>query len=468
MRSALLATQLCFALSLLLTSAAFAEESPAERERAAAQADRKRWTQLAPSETTAHPDAARFPGAVAAEAPRISRRVEVPLATIGWRAKSPWWHPTGLYAAPGETIRVVLAPEFLGLGLQLRIGAHTDRTDLAKFPFPRTPCNLTINVPLEHELTEAANPFGGPIFIEVPVGNDPGMANIEIANAVAAPIFILGQTSESAWEESRAAPAPWAELSSPHIALTVPADRIRTLEDPAELMQQWEQIAEWIHDLGGGTWFAERLIYDPGISAGYMHSGYPIVCSGGLDQMLSAERLRKGDLWGFAHEIGHNQQYGGWTPAGQGEVTCNWFPVYVLDQSGAVGDVRSADTRSFPMVLARGTIGSANPGGDGHFVALRFWRQIKAEFGWDPFRAVLRQLRAPEYVAPTSNEAKWDDLLIRFSRATNRDLTPHFLAWGAEHTSAGSEAVAALGLAPWIAPDAPGQTGAADSAGNGS
>ena len=70
------------------------------------------------------------------------------------------------------------------------------------------------------------------------------------------------------------------------------------------------------------------------ISAGYMHSGYPIMIpiddsiKIGLDERRSA---REG-AWGLFHELGHNHQSGDWTFDGTGEVTNNLIVLYVFDK----------------------------------------------------------------------------------------------------------------------------------------
>lgn len=73
------------------------------------------------------------------------------------------------------------------------------------------------------------------------------------------------------------------------------------------------------------------IVSDIRPSAGYMHSGYPIVT--GLDVATSTNSnfifnmtnfLKNGD-WGIFHEMGHNMQRGWWTFDGTGEVTCNIF-----------------------------------------------------------------------------------------------------------------------------------------------
>jgi hypothetical protein len=238
----------------------------------------------------------------------------------------------------------------------------------------------------------------------------------------------------------------------------VPSERVRDIEDPTALMQFWERGVELVQELGAGEFTAERLVWDPAISAGSMHSGHPIMCQGGLDEIVNIEKLRAGEFWGFFHEMGHNQQYGGWTPKGQTEVTCNWFPMYVRSQGLGLPAFGRAENWTKPDApMRRGQIGTANPGGQGHFVALRIWRQIQEEFGWEPFRTVMKGLRSPDYRAPRSDEAKWDDLLVRFSLATGRNLSAHFVAWGAEVSEEGLARAGGLGLPEWAHPEAPGR-----------
>ncbi len=74
----------------------------------------------------------------------------------------------------------------------------------------------------------------------------------------------------------------------------------------------------------------ERIVADVQISAGYMHSGYPIMIpTSAAPKMVTFGKL-KFPGWGFYHEIGHNHQRGYFTFEGTGEVTNN-----VLGMNGA-------------------------------------------------------------------------------------------------------------------------------------
>ena len=114
---------------------------------------------LPADQVRALPAATAFPGAVPATAPRVTRTVEIDTAI-------PDWHSTGLYAAPGETVMVTVPSDAVRRGLGVRIGAHTDTLwQLAKWE--RAP-EITRTFPLHATNTQAANAFGGPVYIIVP------------------------------------------------------------------------------------------------------------------------------------------------------------------------------------------------------------------------------------------------------------------------------------------------------------
>jgi hypothetical protein len=163
-----------------------------------------------------------LPGEVPAGAPRVTRSVEIDAAI-------PRWHSTGLYAAPGEAITVRLpkpaaegtAADPAAGGLVLQIGAHTDELwELEEWQ--RAP-RVFRRVALDRELTTVASPLGGLIYVDVPESCALGKVAVEIGHAVEAPRFVLERTSDEEWKGSlRHRSAPWAELESGKIVVTVP------------------------------------------------------------------------------------------------------------------------------------------------------------------------------------------------------------------------------------------------------
>ncbi|NBV79492.1 MAG: hypothetical protein EBR62_06460 [Verrucomicrobia bacterium] len=201
------------------------------------------WAKIDPDHCVPHPDADAFPGKVLEPADRVITAVSIPVN----RSR---WHSTGTYAAPGERITFRIPAGDIGMGLVARIGCHNDditsdfaikREDWHRFPV------ITNTIALNKRVVELANPFGGPIYIEMP-GNDKNgksrdQVRIEIVGAVEAPNFTLGKTTRAEWENSRLAPAPWAEMICDKMVVSVPSKHIRELSyaDASELMKTWTE-----------------------------------------------------------------------------------------------------------------------------------------------------------------------------------------------------------------------------------
>jgi hypothetical protein len=106
----------------------------------------------APEDCRAHPASALFPGAVPADAPRVTRTITIDTRTAAW-------HSTGLYAAAGEVIEAAANKDAKGAGLSLQIGAHTD--DLTdKDQWKRCP-RVVVKAPFASGKARLASPFGG-------------------------------------------------------------------------------------------------------------------------------------------------------------------------------------------------------------------------------------------------------------------------------------------------------------------
>ncbi|MHC5033119.1 MAG: M60 family metallopeptidase [Planctomycetota bacterium] len=395
---------------------------------------------LPPEKIRAHPAADVFPGDVAKSAARVTRRIHVDLAV-------PRWHSTGLYAPPGEVV-TVRAP--VGKKLKLRIGAHTDR--LWDKPKWRRAPELVRVFPLRNPATRAASAFGGLVYVDVP-SLGAGTTEVWIEGAVEAPYFVLGATDPKQWrEEIRARPAPWAELATRKVILTLPAEVVRGLDDPTPLLRFWDEVMDACADLAArprARAYPERYVTDEQISAGYMHSGYPIMTH--LDaapRFVDLAALRaKGD-WGMFHEMGHNHQARDWTFQGAGEVTCNLFTLYVLETvcpkaSGhkAVSEQATRDWIEAYAAAGRDfSMWKRKP-----FLALVMYRQLKDAFGWEAFKKVFAEYRSlARHERPKTEAEKRDQWLVRFSRAVGRDLGPFFDSWAIPVSEGAKKSVAHL------------------------
>ncbi len=410
--------------------------------------DLDRLGRLPPEKVEAHPAADAFPGPVPADAPRVRRTVSIDTA-------APGWHSTGLYAAPGEVVTVTVPASAAGKGLFVRIGCHND--GLWRLDAWKRPPALCHHFRLSATETRAASAFGGPVYVEVPRGCPLGPVTAVIAGAVEMPYYVHGRTDPAAWRKTvRHRPAPWAELASEKMILTLPSATVRDLDNPEAVMTFWDAVADACADLAGRPrrrQRPERFVADVQIAAGYMHAGYPIMTL--LDMppvMVDVPRLKRnghGGVWGLFHELGHNHQSRDWTFRGTGEVTVNLFTMYVFETvcgreptrcHGGISDrARAKKTRRY---LADPDFAKwkRDP-----FLGLIMYIQMQKAFGWDAFKKVFAEYRALEpSERPRSDDQRRDQWLVRFSRTVGRDLGPFFAAWHIPVSDAARREVAEL------------------------
>jgi hypothetical protein len=404
----------------------------------------------APEKVTAHPAAAAFPGAVPADAREVSRRMSIDTAVARW-------HSTGLYAPPGRVITVGAVGGLSDAGLRVRIGCHTD--ELWHHAEWRRVPRISRSWPIDSARVRVASAFGGPIYIEVPERGEPGATSIEIAGAVEAPYFVLGKTTDREWATRiRDLPGPWAEWACDSVILSIPSDVAREIDEPTPIMEHWARVLDAVADLAAiprQRAYPQRYVADVQISAGYMHSGYPIMTHLDAAAFMTDMKGLVDSGWGPYHEMGHNHQDAMWTFEGTGEVTCNVFTLYVLE---TVCDVAVEDAslekvtgieaaRARQEYLAEGRRferWKSDP-----FLALQMYAQIRLAFGWDVYRKVFaeyRGLAASE--RPETDDEKRDQWMVRMSRATGRNLGPFFEAWGVPTSAGARDSI--RGLPEWM------------------
>lgn len=399
-------------------------------------------SRVPPDSTRAHASAADFPGSAAAEPALQSLEID---------GNVPGWHSTGLWANPGARVAVQLPREATSAGLRLRIGAHQD--ELWHHDAWRRMPAVTREFALAAESTTSANPFGGLVYVVVPDGKHLGRIRLVVRGAIPAPLFVLGETSNDDWRALRRRPAPWAELASSKLVITVPSRVVRELDDPKSLMVFWDRVLDAQAELAGiaaARPRPERFVLDRQIGGGYMHSGYPIMTHLDVAEVVvDRARLETGEqIWGFVHELGHNLQVGDWTFEGTGEVTNNLFSVYAIEKAckPAPGRRGHAAVDSPPSVAAYLERGArfeewkAEP-----FLALQTYLLVQQAFGWEPFQAVFAEYsRLAPAERPKDDAEKRDQWMVRLSRATQRDLGPYFEAWGIPISPAARASVAEL------------------------
>ena len=398
------------------------------------------------------PAAADFPGLPEGRAKPVVRTGEID-------ASIPGWHGLGLYAAPGAKITVTVDEADVPLNLVVQIGCHTDGL-WHRDRWDRLP-EIVRRFPIEGPKTVAANAVGGLVYIDVPGRvSSPRSVRVSIAGAIPAPLFQLGQTTKDEWRKSiRNRPAPWAELAGKRVIFSVPTSLIRQLDDPEPLMAWWDSVVE------SQVGFArtsdmrrpERIVTDRQISAGYMHSGYPIMTP--IDESattaLDLAKLKAEGTWGHLHELGHNFQDGAWTFDGAGEVTNNLLVIHTFDtllnlpHDAGHGAIRGKAMRTERIRKHIGDGASFETWKRDPFLALMMYIQLYEAFGWEPFDRVFADYaKLDRGERPRDDDAKRDQWLIRMSKATDRNLGPFFQLWGVPTSQAARDEV--KDLPPWM------------------
>ena len=173
---------------------------------------------LPANELPAHPSHVEFPGEVPANTTRVTTTVSVDgnqsglPSNFGYAgARAHVRMSTGLYAAPGDVVTVTLPSEIVDSGAYVLVGAHSDKL-WSKSQLHRHP-EIVRWWYVDDVSMEVGNAFGGPIYIAIEPGSTLGDFQVNFTNAVEAPMFVLGETSDFEWIYSESDnPAPWAEL----------------------------------------------------------------------------------------------------------------------------------------------------------------------------------------------------------------------------------------------------------------
>ena len=393
-----------------------------------------------------HPAAKEFPGLAPADAPRVTREVAI-------HPNIPGWTSTGLWVNAGDPVTVKVPAAFAGKGFAVRIGCHKD-TLYHLDKWERAP-EITRSSPIEAEVTITANAFGGLVFIEVP-DRAKGTAdfNVTISGAIEAPLFVLGRDDDTKWNSTiKLRKAPWTEFACDKVILICPTANAHHITNPTELMNFWTRVVDAQDEISNQAKERkrpERYVCDVQISAGYMHSGYPIMVPvSAADEMITFSKT-KAPGWGYYHELGHNHQRGDFTFEGTGEVTNNVLGMYVIEYvlghdpltgHGAIAPKKLEEhIAAIKKAKNKFDVWKSDP-----FLALTTYIQLVQGFGWASWRAYLHSFTDPSFgPAPKSDEEKRDQFLVRYSKITGKNLADFFDFWGIPVSSSAKAEVSKL------------------------
>ena len=390
-------------------------------------------------------------GAVADDADRTRKEVELGLDRARWR-------PLGLYAPPGEVVQVELPAALVGQGYRLLVSPHADDIK-PRAVWYRIP---EVQRAFAMESTEVAvgSAFGGSLFVDF--GSDipgSGFVTVAVTGAVEQPHFILGKHRNSDWNtELKHRPAPYGIIEAPSFILH---DRMnldpyalgRDLEDAEHLAGFWNRMVEledWLNTkFDGARTHGELMNRDYQISAGYAHAGYPYqVEYNWVPDPFDVEFLRERGAWGDFHEVGHNHQEVWWTRSMESEVTVNIFSNYVMESlvtDSTEWSIVPSEVWSRALVVHKAgkTYSSMSV-----WERLCFYLILADQFGWEAFHEFYGSYRADQKnnpdALPENDTEKLDQILIRFSNEVGRDLSSYMEDYGLSPSAEAKAAVSSL------------------------
>lgn len=416
----------------------------------------------------AHPSSDIFPGKVKDGYVFINKTVELDHKKISDALlpivskldySDPWtntMYSTGLYAVPGQYVEIIIPKNLKDKGLEVQIGCHSDRLNqwvAAKQDWRRMPI-IVKKEELKNEKTRVASPFGGLVYITAPPKSESWNENITINHTIAAPLYQLGSTTQEQWEDQlKNNKAPWGELASDDIIISIPDSVLQKVHDPEKVMKLWNLIIGGEMDLAQiphPFYRAQRLVVDEHIGGGFMHSGYPIMVHHSPVKKMFSENIianpellmhpsKGGANWGFFHEIGHNMQNLDWVFGGTTEVSCNFFSIYMFDRlMGGRDDAHPGISNTFTQEAMKKYFSEGadyDKWNKDPFLGLIMFRQLQEGFGWETFKKFFREYQAMAAKDPSGSYANTDqkkrDLWVStFSEITGRNIAPFFEKWG--------------------------------------
>ena len=373
--------------------------------------------------------------------------------------------PTGCYLAPGSIAEITVPESLIAKGIKIRVGAHFWNLE-NKNKYKRLD-RVSITYDVNQVNTKIANPLGGGIYIEIPLGVDEGLVDITLKNVVRSPFYskkTFHETSLSDWLaiESKHT-APWTDFETDKFMMQVPTSWIYEFEDPKTLLEAWDDAMDAVSDLLGRPRIADRhknyLQFDVIIRGSAYHPGYPMSNTpynpNEATDGLPKNNILKGPQYMqdiHFHELGHEVAISKFVGEQEALVNFLYVPVlnknfdYSLDEAfqNSFGPSYNSITTKDNTIQTRLVADSFDEGlprntcnctknevryqhrGYAHYV------DIVDLYGWEALEKFWKsESDAADMGTPFPvNNQPQDDRIFRMSKAAGVDLRPLFHFWG--------------------------------------
>ncbi|KAG8440150.1 hypothetical protein GDO86_006086 [Hymenochirus boettgeri] len=340
------------------------------------------------------------------------------------------WRSTGLYLNPRTTAVFEFPPSVVRHGIQVQIGCQSN--DLSSLEADlRAPVKVR-RVKVFSQKISISWFFGGLLYIILKKNSNLGIFLIKVNGANPVPTFIKGKSSRESWlQRTRHLPAPWAELITDNIILTVRSDAIRSLDDPEALLSFWDKVMVAVAELAAiPTKFPrpERIVTSS--LKTYMHSGYPILfLAGSVRELINLNFIKEEGFWGPILGLGQNQQLPNWKFTDE---ICALWPLYVHETvAGMTWD--QANPSLMPKQRAERIQNYVHNGCKlrdwKSWTALETFLQLQEGFGWETYKRVFKKYQTITDVKG-DNTFQMNLWVKTFSDAVETNLVPFFEEWG--------------------------------------
>ena len=347
---------------------------------------------------------------------------------------------TGLYAAPGEIVEVVVPAPLVGIGLQVRIGhlrTDTDDTNYLTMPYQQ----LTFEIG-QTEI-QVGSPHGGLIMFNAPAGTQwTGDQNIEVNGAVQAPYFVLGQTTNDDWVNGiRDRGTPFGVLASESTVLVIESEQwLRTLADPHEVMTIYNNIIPGI---------VEFYDYEPGRELRIHHDYQP---AGGVSAFPLSYKVEMNITDSYLltitgepltmHEHGHHadsnqiifHQFGETSPNLGGKYVQQTYSNFSWKQETGVGRVNNYLFTQTDQLWDHGNHYKVDVKGTP-------FDSIAEIFGWESLKNVVHAITGLPSNETNTDQNRLDQWLIQIGNETGRDVSPFLELWQLTFSASAKAAV---------------------------
>ncbi|OHT11512.1 hypothetical protein TRFO_18951 [Tritrichomonas foetus] len=209
------------------------------------------------------PEASIFPGSTKSlELGCFSKQFDIPDAS---------WISTGLYLPPLVVGRIKVAEKCPGLTIQ--VGSHSESLLTKCGPLKRWPM-ITFGFSMIDESIEVGSPFGGIIYIS---SDDESIESIDIEFIGFAEYPVFNVSDPSVWERTKDIEAPFGEIETNSLIITLPTEKMRKLNLPLLCDMFGKMHHSIITFLGSPLLHHDRIVFDIELADDNKRTGYPIV-----------------------------------------------------------------------------------------------------------------------------------------------------------------------------------------------